>query len=44
MTSDYTWGSVTTLDDFGGVLGRAFAHFLLGSHNFTVTVLGSSVK
>ena len=22
MASHYTWGSVTTLDDFGGVLGR----------------------
>ena len=43
MISHYTWGSVTTLDDFGGVLGRALEHFLLGSHNFMVTALGSCV-
>ena len=36
---------VTTLQDFGGGLGTvAFGHFLLGSHNFTVTALGSRVK
>ena len=40
MASHYTRGSMTTLHDFGGVLGR----FLLGSHNFMVTALGSSVK
>ena len=44
MTSHYTWGCVTTLHDFGGVLGTAFGHLLLGSHNFTVTALGSCVK
>ena len=48
MTSPYTWGSVTTLHEFGGVLGRPLDTFLLGSHNFTVTVtvtaLGSCVK
>ena len=33
MTSHYTWGPLTTLNDFGGVLGTAFGHFLLGSHN-----------
>jgi hypothetical protein len=33
---------VTTLDDFGGVLGRPC--FLLGCHNFMVTALGSCVK
>jgi hypothetical protein len=44
MTSHYTWGSVTTLHDLGGVFGTAFGHFLLGSHNFTVTALGLYVK
>ena len=45
MSSHYTWGSVTTLHKFGGVLGRtAFGHFLVGSHNFMVTALGSYVK
>jgi hypothetical protein len=44
-TSHYTWGSVTTLHDFGGVyVGTAFGHFLLGSHNVMVTALGSCVK
>jgi hypothetical protein len=27
MTSHYTWGSVTTLDDFGGVLGQPLDMF-----------------
>ena len=27
MTSQYTWGSATTLHDFGGGLGMAFGHF-----------------
>ena len=40
MTSHYTWGSVTRVHDFGGVLGRPFGHFLLGSHNFMVTAIG----
>ena len=44
MTSHYTWGSVTTLQDFGGELGRPFGHLLLGSHKATVTALGSCVK
>ena len=44
MTSHYTWGSVTTLHDLGGVLGWAFRDFLLGSHNFMVTALSSCVK
>ena len=44
MTSHYTWGPVTTLDDVGGVLGRPLGHFLWGSHNFMVTALGSCVK
>jgi hypothetical protein len=46
MTSLYTRGSVTTLlHDFGGCVGTmAFGHFLLGSHNFMVTALGSCVK
>ena len=35
---------MTTLHDFGGGLGTAFGHFLLGSHNFMVTALGSCVK
>jgi hypothetical protein len=43
MTSHYTWGSVTTVHDFGGVLGWPL-DFLLGSHNFMVTALGSCVK
>jgi hypothetical protein len=28
---------MTTLHDFGGVLGLPFGHFLLSSHNFMVT-------
>ena len=44
MSSHYTWGPVTTLHDIGGGLGTAFGHFLLGSHNFMVTALGSCVK
>jgi hypothetical protein len=44
MTSHYTWGSVTTLHDFGGVLGRPLDTFLLGSHNLMVTALGLCVK
>ena len=28
MTSHYTWGSVTTIHDFGGGLGTAFGHLL----------------
>ena len=39
-----TWGSVTTLHDFGGVLGTSFGPFLVGSHGFVVTTLGSCVK
>ena len=34
---------MTTLRDFGGVLGRLWDTFL-GSHNFMVTALGSCVK
>ena len=41
MASHYTWGSVTTLHDIGGVFETAFGHFLLGSHNLVVTTLGS---
>ena len=46
MTSHCTRGSVTTLDDFGGVCvgTTAFGHFLVGSHIFMVTALGSCVK
>jgi hypothetical protein len=43
-TSHYTWRSVTTLHDFGGCVGTAFGHFLLGSHNLMVTALGSCVN
>jgi hypothetical protein len=32
---------VTTLNDFGGVLGRHLDTFLSGSHNLMVTALGS---
>ena len=35
---------MTTLHDVGGVLGRPWDTFLLGSHNFMVTALGSWVK
>jgi hypothetical protein len=35
---------MTTLHDFGSVLGRPLGHFLLGFHNFMVTALGSCVK
>ena len=37
MASHYTWGSVTTLHIFGGVVGTAFGHFLLDSHKFMIT-------
>ena len=43
MTSHYTWGPVTTLHDFGGVLGGPLDAFL-SSHNFMVMALGSCVK
>ena len=39
MTSHDTWGSVTTIHDFGGALGQPLGHFLLGSHNFMATTL-----
>ena len=35
---------MTTLHDYGGVLGWPFGHFLLGSHTLMVTDLGSCVK
>ena len=35
---------MTTLRDFGSVLGQPLGHFLLGSHNFMVTALVSCVK
>ena len=35
---------VTTLHEFGGVLGHAFGHFLLGSHNVMIMSLGLCVK
>ena len=45
MTSHYTWGPVTPRHASGGVLGRRpLDTFLLGSHNFTVTALGSWLK
>ena len=44
LTSHYTWGSVTTLHDFGSVLGWPLDTFFSGSHNFMVTALGSCVK
>ena len=44
MTSHYTWGSVTTLHEFGGVLGRPLDTFFWVSHNLMVTALGSCVK
>jgi hypothetical protein len=45
MASHYTWGPVTTLNDFRSVLGQPLdTHFLLGSHNFMVMALGSCVK
>ena len=31
---------MTALHDFGGDVGMAFGHFLLGSHNFMGTALG----
>ena len=36
--------SVTTLHGFWEVSWTAFGHFVLGSHNFMVTALGSCVK
>ena len=44
MTSHYTRGSVTSLHDFAGLLGRPLNTFLLGSHNFMVTGIGTCVK
>ena len=35
---------MTTLHDVGGVLGRPWDTFLLGSHTLMVTALGSCVK
>ena len=44
MPSHRTGGPVTTLHDFGGVVGRPLDTFHLGSHNSMVTALGSCVK
>ena len=44
MTSHYTSGTVTTVHDVGGVFGTVVGHFLLGSHTFMVTALGSCVN
>ena len=43
MTSHSSWRSVITLHDFG-VCWDGLWQFLLGSHNFMVTALGSCVK
>ena len=43
MISHYTWGSVTTLHDFGDVLGRPLDKFFW-AHNFMVTTPGLCVK
>ena len=42
MSSHYTWGSVTTLHEFGGVLGRPLDTFFWALT--TVMALGSCVK
>ena len=34
----------TLLHEFGGCVGTAFGHFLLGSYNFLVMACGSCVK
>ena len=45
MTSNYTWGSMTTLHDFGSALRHPLDTLGGGgSHNFMVTALGSCVK
>ena len=44
MAPHYTRGSMSTLHDCGGALGRPLGTFLSGSHNFMVTALGSCVK
>jgi hypothetical protein len=44
MASRYTLKSVTTVHDFGGVLGTASDTFFWGSHNFMVTALGLCVE
>jgi hypothetical protein len=43
MTSHYTWESVTTLHDLGGVLGRPL-DTSFWAHNFMVTAFGPCVK
>jgi len=44
MTSHYTWKSMTTLHDYGGVLGWPLDTFFWGSHNVMITALNSCVK
>ena len=44
MTSHYTWGSMTTLHDFGGFLGQPLDTFIWALINFMVTALCSCVK
>jgi len=44
MTSHYTWGSRDHTTWVWRRVGTAFGHFLVGSHNFMVTALGSCVK
>ena len=43
VTSEFTQEHVITLHDVGGCVGTAFGHFLVGSHRFMVTALGSCV-
>ena len=44
MTSHYTWGSMTTLHDFGGVLGRPLDAFFWALTISWSWLLGSCVK
>ena len=44
QSSHYTWGSVTTLHDFEGVLGRSLDTFFWALTIILVTALGSCVK
>ena len=44
MASHYTWGSMVTLHDFGGVLGRPLDTFFGALTIFMVTALDSCVK
>ena len=44
MTSHYTWGSMTTLHEFGGVLGGLWTLSFGLSRSLGLTALGSCVK